>query len=461
MTVTLVVPHQIAEEIACVAQLPDETAGVMHVSVMHDSSDNVRLLARRMRWVPDSSYLRRDWNGLTIRSDGYVPFLGEAASMGASCLWVHTHPGVDARPIPSPHDLRVDEDLAPLFRVRTETPYYGAVIFSPRDGGTAFTGHFAHEGGAAMPIDRIWQVGDRFRLTRYFGHSGGELTPAYDRNVRAFGPAVQQTLSDLRIGVVGCGGTGSVVSEQIVRLGVRRLTLIDPDLLSESNLTRVYGSTAADVGRSKVEVLRGHLERIAPALQCDALQSIVTLETTARRLIGCDVVFGCTDDNAGRLVLSRLSSYLLTPVIDCGVLLSSDDDFRLSGINGRVTVLSPGAACLVCRGRMDLHRAAAELMTPQERHRRQDEGYAPALGQTEPAVVSFTTMVGATAVNELLERLVGFGPVPRPTEILLRWHDREVSTNVAPPIVGHYCSSESGKLGLGCSSPFLEQTWPM
>lgn len=200
---------------------------------------------------------------------------------------------------------------------------------------------------------------------------------------------------------------------------------------------------------------------IAPELQCKTFQSMLTMEQTARQLLGCDIVFGCTDDNAGRLVLSRLASYLLTPVIDCGVLLSSNPDGELTGINGRVTILSTGQACLICRGRIDLQRAAAELLTPDERLRLEDEGYAPALARTEPAVVTFTTLVAATAVSELLERLVGYGPKVRPSEILLRCHEREISTNEALPVEGHYCDPLRGKIGIGMTKPFLEQTWPV
>jgi hypothetical protein len=171
-------------------------------------------------------------------------------------------------------------------------------------------------------------------------------------------------------------------------------------------------------------------------------------------------VFGCTDDNAGRMVLSRFAIFMLTPVIDVGVLLSSDANGTLIGIDGRVTVLSPGAACLICRNRIDLARAAAELRTPEERKRLADEGYAPALERVEPAVVAFTSAIASAAVAELLERLIGYGPSPRPSEILLRLHEREVSTNHARPRPGHYCDHASGKLGRGASTPFLEQTWP-
>jgi hypothetical protein len=151
---------------------------------------------------------------------------------------------------------------------------------------------------------------------------------------------------------------------------------------------------------------------------------------------------------------------MLTPVFDSGVLVTSGATGTLRGIDGRVTTLVPGQACLVCRGRIDLARAGAELLTPDERRRREDEGYAPALGRTEPAVVTFTTLVAATAVSELLERFIGYGPEPRPSEVLLRCHDREISTNIDTPRAGHYCDISSGKLGIGITDPFLEQTWP-
>jgi molybdopterin/thiamine biosynthesis adenylyltransferase/proteasome lid subunit RPN8/RPN11 len=460
MTVSVVIPQSLVEEIDSTARLPVETAGVLLAGVSESAYGDVRLLARRMRWVPEDAYSRREWNTLGIRPEGYVQALAEAETIGASCVWVHTHPGKDAWPKPSEHDRVVDQQIKDLFRIRSGSPYYGALIFSPRTQNLAFTGHLQHEEGEDKEIERLWQIGDRFRLTRAFDSSLPPLSPIFDRNVRAFGSLVQQTLGDLKIGIVGCGGTGSAVAEQLVRLGVRRLTLIDPDRLSESNVTRVYGSTAKDVGEPKVQVLARHLARISPELRCETFQSMITLEATARQIVDCDVVFGCTDDNAGRLLLSRLATYMLIPVIDSGVLLSSNADGELTGIDARVTILAPGNACLVCRDRIDMARAAAELLTPDERVRRVDEGYAPALAQTEPAVVTFTTGVAATAVSELLERLIGYGPEPRPSEILLRCHEREISTNVAFPRSGHYCDPTSGKLGIGMTAPFLEQTWP-
>ncbi len=75
-------------------------------------------------------------------------------------------------------------------------------------------------------------------------------------------------------------------------------------------------------------------------------------------------------------------------------------------------------------------------------------------------MVIFTTSIASAAINELLERLIGFGPSPRPTQVLFRWHEREISTNNAKPQPGHYCNPESQKIGKGDSHPFLEQAWP-
>lgn len=461
MTVTLVLTDGLDGEIAAAAREPLETAGVLLAKPVEMAGGDFRLLGRKMLWVGAAAYRERRADALAISSDGYVGALGEAAESSLVALWFHTHPGKKGIPLPSPADIEVDCRLAETFRIRADTPWYGTLIASPRGKGYAFSGALVHEAESVpRPIHRLWVVGDRWRLQSSHDAPDAAIDPQFDRSVRALGGPIQSALANLKVGLVGGGGTGSAVAEQLVRLGVRHLTIIDGDTLSASNVTRVYGSTPADVGRSKAVMLREHLRAIAPDLDCAAIESMTTLEPTARELVACDLIFGCSDDNAGRLVLSRIATYLMTPVIDLGILLSSDAAGLLSGIDGRVTILAPGTACLVCRGRVDMARAATELMTPTERRRLADEGYAPALADTEPAVVAFTTAVAAAAVAELLERMIGYGPDPRPSEILLRWHEREISTNIVAPKAGHYCDPAAGRNGAGITQPFLEQVWP-
>jgi len=458
MRVTLVLTNSIYDELVRTAKVELETAGVLLVKPIEGGDGDFRLLAREIVWVPEEAYKVREHDGLTITSDGYVPALQLADQTDTMPIWLHTHPGDGSKPEPSHHDDIVDELLSPLFRLRSGSQRYGTLIISMDADTLTFTGRIEDD-EIRHDIERAWIVGPRLRLFHNWLHHQAKPAEQFDRNVRAFGGSVQRSLGDLDIAVVGCGGTGSAVTEQLVRLGVRRLLLIDPDQLSDSNVTRVYGSFPKAVGDNKTEVLERHVMDIAPDAHVTAITSTITKEDTARALLEADVIFGCTDDNSGRLVLSRLSSYFLTPVIDCGVLISSDEAGTIDGIHGRVTVLTPGAACLVCRNRIDLQRAAAETMTPDEYGRLAGEGYAPALAGVEPAVVAFTTQVAAAAVGELIERLVHYGPEPPPSELILRIHDRELSTNDQDPRDRHYCHPSAGKLGIGMTDPFLEQTW--
>lgn len=458
MSTTLVLTEELAAQLLTMARLPIETGAVLLARPVGSPENSFRLLANTLVPVPDDAYERRTSHSLSILSHGYVPALRDAEQREAIAIWLHTHPGDGASPQHSDHDVVVDRQLSDLFRLRSGSAYYGSVVVSHRNNHLCFSGHLETPENR-FAIQRLLTVGARLSLVLTDGADSPPMDSLFDRNIRAFGGDIQRVLAELRVAIVGCGGTGSAVAEQLVRLGVRHFIAIDPDSLSESNLTRVYGSGPSDVGRKKVDVLADSLARIAPAVVVERVPSMVTVERTARRLADADVIFGCTDDNAGRLVLSRIATYLMKVVIDCGVLLTTDSAGHLTGIDGRVTMVHPGAACLVCRDRIDLARAASELLTPEERLRREDEGYAPALIGIEPAVVTFTTSVAACAVGELLEKLARFGPEPVPSEILLRLHDREISTNIQSSRERHYCHPASGKIGLGMTVPFLEQLW--
>lgn len=63
----------------------------------------------------------------------------------------------------------------------------------------------------------------------------------YDRQIKAFGEYGQNLIKISKIGIVGTGGTGSAVAEQLARLGAENLVLIDPDEIELSNITRMLG----------------------------------------------------------------------------------------------------------------------------------------------------------------------------------------------------------------------------
>lgn len=445
MNLTLRTAEDIYDEMLALAVAPVETAGVLLTRLVPVDESRAVLLAVALVPVPNDAYEIRTDRSLQITSDGYVHALKLARDRGLVALWVHSHPGDGAVVRPSVHDQVVNAELEGLFADRTGSGEYGYLVLGHEGGSLTFTGALA--GPLFGPISRLSVIGQRLVFRSAQDAPGAAVDELFDRHIRAFGSQIQKMIGTLTVAVVGAGGTGSAVAEQLIRLGVRTVVLLDPDDLSQSNTTRVYGSTPQDVGRSKVDVLGDHLERIAEGVTTVRIRDSVVREDVARALTGADVVFGCTDDNAGRLRLSRLPYFHLVPVIDCGVLLDASTDGMIRGIFGRVTTVLPGAACLMCRGRVDPLLAEAETRTEAEQRKLVKEGYAPSLPGVEPAVVAFTTMVAAAAVNELLERLVGYGNPDRPSELLLRIHDRAISLNEESPQAGHYCDPAHPKVG--------------
>ncbi|MFG2351500.1 HesA/MoeB/ThiF family protein [Streptomyces phaeochromogenes] len=453
---TLVLPTALVDTLLHLARRPLETGAVLLARRAALSKGGLRLIGVQLIEVTEDAYLARTDRKLTIASDGYMTALRAAEETGCVALWVHTHPTEGGTPRPSRRDKTVDEQLAGTFAIRTGSGLYGAMIFGHREGRLTFTGHLT--GDHTTVIDRIFVVGERFALLRSFDSTLPELPSLHDRHVRAFGAEIPRVLAQLRIAIIGSGGTGSAVAEQLVRLGVRYLTLIDPDILSDSNVTRVYGSTRTDVGRHKVDVIADHLHRIANGLHITRVIGTVSQQHIAQQVVGADVVFGCTDDDAGRMRLSRFSYMYLTPLIDCGIQVSATGNGHVQDITGRVTVLHPGAACLICRNRVSAEIAAAQERSLQEQSRLEKEGYAPALPGTEPAVIAYTTATAAAAVNELLERLAGYGPTPPPSETLLRIHDRKTSSNDQAPTPGHYCA-DTDPLNIGDTARYWGLGW--
>ena len=451
--VTLTITDRVASQIKASAAHPQETAGLLLVGIS-DNPGELRLLAREFVPCSDASYAERTSKYLRLESSAWMPAL-KAASLrgpGTVALFVHSHP--QDPPLASLADDKVDADLRPVFQTRLDTSIFGSLVVH-LDGETfAFSGRVWRGDELVGLIESIRLVGRRIVfLSAVDSPDPGPSPEIFDRQIRAFGPDFQRLVGKLHVGIVGAGGTGSAVGEQLVRLGVGTITVIDDDRVEASNVTRVYGTGLADEGRLKVDAFADNAKRIALGTVVNPIEGRITTLDAARALRSCDVVFGCTDDLAGRAILSRLAYWYLIPVFDMGFLIDGrDGDVR--GLEGRITTMIPGTACLQCLQVLDPAALSAEQLPPAERLVRIDEGYAPGLNHRDPAVIPYTTMVAAWAIGELIERIVGFGD-RAPFESRLLLHSRKVSTSSTPSIdPNHFCSSP-GQWGVGDQEPFL------
>ena len=114
----------------------------------------------------------------------------------------------------------------------------------------------------------------------------GLLPTRYQRNRQTITASQQLTLFRSRVAVVGCGGLGGYVIEELGRLGVGTIVAIDPDRFEEHNLNRQLLSTPATLGQAKVAAAAERLATINPAVDLVPLQAAYTPAAGARQPVG-------------------------------------------------------------------------------------------------------------------------------------------------------------------------------
>lgn len=401
---------------------------------VRDCEGGTALAVTSVEPIPDDAYHERTATRLAIRSTAWVPSLGRGDRATDILLLAHTHPGGDPRP--SANDRQVEQDLVATANNR-DLLQIGTLIVGGSPDNATFTGTVFRDGRRGQ-IDRLRIAGIQTTIIQAADGQIATADPLYDRQVRAFGPEGQAVIADLRVGIVGAGGTGSAVGEQLIRLGVRNLKSIDPDSLTASNVTRVYGSGVEQVDMPKVDILRANAERVGLATVVSTHRVTLGEEQSLNLLADCDVVFGCTDDHAGRGWLTRLPGMALTTLIDCGVVIDSVDQ-RVNEIYGRVTTVVPGSACLFCTEDIDPAKVRTDSLDAAELDRQRREGYAPELETRDPAVVAYTTLVASLAVGEMLDRFIVHGLDDPPNQLHVRALERRIGHRHINPHQGHWC----------------------
>lgn len=399
--------------------------------------------------INQKDYLVRDRYRLSISSHALTRVTKLAKYENLSIIFVHSHP----RGIPefSQQDDGEEAKLLPFFQARVPGRVHGTMVI------TEDTVRARLYKPKQAQCDLVLVIGSRFRL--WAPSQYGEVSPVFDRQVRAFGPETQLTLSRLTVGIVGVGGTGSASAEQLYRLGVGRLLLFEGDTFDRTNVNRVYGSSVRDHGKAKVDIAKEHLDGIGLESEVEAISGFITDEKVAMRLRDCDVIFSCPDKQIPRAILTTLAIKYCIPIFDLGIVVASEDG-QIDGVYGRVTTLMPGEACLFCRGRITSERLRVETLSPDECQSQVDEGYAPELDDPAPAVIPFTSAVASLAISELIHRLTGFmGRDRNSSEVLATFDQSRVRTNQVEPLEDCFCSDEA-QWGRGDEEPFLGQSWP-
>lgn len=375
------------------------------------SSRGTRLLARDLFIARDGIDYVPGTRGYRALTPAFVASCISYCADGNLCyLAIHNHGGSDCVQF-SADDMASHERGYPALLDIAEGGPVGALVFAPN----------------AVAGD-IWTRNGRFELNsaRILGSQVRELYPSptgrpfeadatFDRQARLFGDVGQHILSELKIGIIGLGGGGSLINEWLARLGVGHIVAVDFDRVELSNLPRIVGATKRDLretrwpipwgsrGRHKVDVSRRVAKDANPSIRYDAIVGDVLDESTAKLLSDADFIFLASDTIQSRLVFNALAHQYLIPGVQIGAKVAVVNE-RVGDIFVATRPVLPGDPCLDCYDLIPPARLREEALRPEERRRQR---YVEDEEVIQPSVITLNVLSAAQAVNDVLMMFTG------------------------------------------------------
>ena len=115
-------------------------------------------------------------------------------------------------------------------------------------------------------------------------------------------PEERAALESVRVGIAGAGGLGSNCAMHLVRSGVKHLTIVDFDVVNESNLNRQF-FFRDQIGQKKVEAIKANLLRIEPDADIRAVDMRLDASSARELFADCAIVVEAFDAVDAKVML--------------------------------------------------------------------------------------------------------------------------------------------------------------
>jgi hypothetical protein len=400
----------------------DEHGAVLTLGISHNK-DGVTLIVRDVILAKDGTdYVPGKFGYRALTADFVARTSNRCAREQLGYLAVHCHRGDDHVEF-SPTDLESHRRGYPALLDITKGGPVGALVFAQN----AVAGEiWTREGVFALEQMEV-VGGNRRRLfpsrPKAALNSGLEQ---YHRQSLLFGDAGQRQLQKAKIGIIGLGGAGSLLSEWLAHLGIGQIVGIDFDKVEPTNRPRLVGTTAWDaqewlwrcrarwlqrLGRRlashKVSVAKRVARRANSNCRYTAIVGDVTNQHVAERLKDVDYLFLCADSAQSRLVFNALVHQYLIPGVQVGSKVPVVPE---TGAVGEVFSVSrpvlpfSGGGCLLCNGLISASSLQDEAVSPAERQRQR---YVADDAIKAPSVITLNALACAQAANDFLFSFLG------------------------------------------------------
>jgi len=389
----------------------------------------------------DEHYLRDGSVGARIGSAAITEAMARCATNNVGQLHIHTHGG-RGEPRPSVVDNAETPSLARSFSNANQHGLSGWGVLSED---SAWVSVYSLGIGAdcrpqvtivGYPLTINPAIRLAPRTSAWWRRLIGSRRRSSSRYERQsfLGPSSERIFSNVRIAIVGLGGGGSHIAQQLAHLGVFRFVIFDDDRISETNLNRTIGAIEADLdhGSEKTAITKRLIRGLHP--NADILV-FGKWESNSEALLHCDIVVGCVDTFAGRRDLESFCRRHVIPYVDIGMDVQKFPD-GAHEIIGQVILSMPGRPCMRCMGFL-----TDQLLAEEARM------YGAAGGR--PQVVWSNGIICSAAVGIIVDLVTGWSGNPRES-IYLNFRGSDLSLcddrrlEHLPATCAHYPLIEAG-----------------
>lgn len=365
--------------------------------------------------------------GWTLSVNAITRAINAAVGAGHALIEIHNHGG--NLPRFSWTDRSGFREFVPYVLDSLRGRPYGATVWGDS---TIYAEYFMPDGKAGV-VGSIIIYGEK--LDQWVSRDDDEAEPEtrFDRQSPWFTVVGQRKLGRLKLALVGLGGTGSPLVQNLVYLGARDFLLIEPDASDETSMNRLVTATAADIDTPKGILARRLIKVVVPEARTrvipEQLQSVEALDA----IKGVDVIFGCVDNDGGRVVLNEIALAYEIPYFDLAVGIEAKDG-RVDSVGGRLAVVLPRGPCLYCMNQIDVDEARYWLSTEEQRDFMRRRGYIAGMDIKAPSVVALNAALAAAAASEFAIYVSGARPVQPLLELDLLGIGRAVKGQWLTPV---------------------------
>lgn len=365
--------------------------------------------------------------GWVLSTESLTAAINAAIRTGCALIEVHNHGG--AMPRFSRTDRIGFSDFVPYVLDSLRGRPYAATVWGDS---TIYAEYFLPDGGTGV-INSIVVYGEK--LDQWISRDDDDeaLAPRFDRQAPWFTQVGQRKIGRLKLGVVGLGGTGSPLIQNLVYLGARDCVLVDTDASDETSMNRLVTATAADIDTPKVILARRLVKAVTPEADVQVIQKELQSREALDALKGVDVLLGCVDNDGARTVLNELAVAYDIPYFDLAVGIDAEKG-RVESAGGRLSVVLPGGPCLNCMNQIDPDEARYWLATEEQREFMRRQGYVRGMDVRAPSVVALNAAVAAAAASEIAVYVSGLRPIQPLSEIDLLGVGRPIKSQWLTPI---------------------------